>query len=108
MTAISTATRAALQQAAAMVERDAAQSDLVALLDPRRDQTLHTLAGTITRMIQTHQTGVENEGSRDAILEGLHSVGYEPVSRLGIVKISDQGFTVRSAGRFLSGCPAAY
>ena len=37
------------------------------------------------------QPGSPNEGesSRDAILEGLHTVGFEPISRLGVVKISD-------------------
>ena len=59
MTAISTATRAALQQAAAMVERDAALSDLVAALDPGRTQSLHTLAGVVCRMQETHATGVQ-------------------------------------------------
>ena len=59
MSAISSATRAALQQAAAMVERDAALSDLVAVLDPKRAASLYSLAGTITRMIETHATGVQ-------------------------------------------------
>jgi hypothetical protein len=61
VTAISTATRAALQQAAAMVERDAALSDLVAVLDPKRAASLYSLAGTITRMIETHATGVQRD-----------------------------------------------
>lgn len=30
----------------------------------------------------------EAESSRDAILEGLHTVGFEPISRLGVVKIA--------------------
>jgi hypothetical protein len=59
MTAISTATHAALQQAAAMVERDAALSALVGALDPKRTQSLYTLAGHILRMRATHARGLD-------------------------------------------------
>jgi hypothetical protein len=59
MTAISTSTREALDRAHALVQRDAALSDLVAVLDPKRAASLYSLAGTITRMIETHATGVQ-------------------------------------------------
>jgi len=59
VTAISTATRAALQQAAAMVERDSALSDLVGLLDPQRLEGLFTLAGIVSRMLETHSTALD-------------------------------------------------
>ena len=76
MTAISTASRAALQQAAAMVERDAALSDLVAVLDPGRTQSLHTLAGHVLRMQETHARGLDRieaggRAPRDAIEAAL-------------------------------------
>ncbi|MFO7857993.1 MAG: hypothetical protein R6V11_03640 [Ectothiorhodospiraceae bacterium] len=59
MTAISTATREALDRAHALVQRDAALSDLVAALDPKRTQSLHTLAGHVLRMQETHARGLD-------------------------------------------------
>jgi len=59
VSAISGATRAALQQAAAMVERDGALSDLVGLLDPRRELSLWMVAGMVARMLATHQVALD-------------------------------------------------
>ena len=42
-----------------MVERDQALGDLVALLDPDRSQSLHTLAGILVRMLETHARGLD-------------------------------------------------
>ena len=58
MTAISTQAREALRQAHDLIERDAALSDLVAELDPAREQSLYTLAGVIVRMLMTNSTGL--------------------------------------------------
>ena len=59
MTAISSQTTEALRQAHALVERDQALGALVAALDPGRTQSLHTLAGVVCRMQETHATGVQ-------------------------------------------------
>jgi hypothetical protein len=58
MTAISTQTTEALRQAAQLVERDQALSALVNALDPGRSQSLHTLAGVVCRMLETHGNGL--------------------------------------------------
>ena len=59
MTAISSQTTEALRQAAQLVERDRALAALVGVLDPKRAASLYSLAGTITRMMQTHDVGVQ-------------------------------------------------
>jgi hypothetical protein len=59
MTAISTQTTEALRQAAQLVERDQALSALVTALDPGRTQSLHTLAGHVLRMQETHARGLD-------------------------------------------------
>jgi len=58
VTAISTATREALDRAHALVQRDQALSDLVGVLDPARSESLWVMAGTITRMLETHATAL--------------------------------------------------
>jgi hypothetical protein len=59
MTAISSQAIEAQRLAADLMQRDLALGDLVSVLDPGRTQALHGLAGTITRMMQTHATGVQ-------------------------------------------------
>jgi hypothetical protein len=59
MTAISTQTTEALRQAAQLVERDQALAALVNALDPGRTQSLHTLAGVVCRMLETHARGLD-------------------------------------------------
>jgi len=67
VTAISTQTTEALRQAAQLVERDRALSELIGLLDPAREVSLWTTAGTITRMMQTHAVALDRieAGSRE-------------------------------------------
>ena len=72
MTAISSQTTEALRQAALLVERDRALAALVGVLDPDRTQSLHTLAGHVLRMQETHARGLDRieaggRAPRDAI-----------------------------------------
>ena len=58
----------ALEAAQALTARDLALGDLIAELDPQRDQALFTLAGVIVRMLSTHATALNRieAGARPA------------------------------------------
>ena len=58
MPSLSRQTLTALEAAQALTARDLALGALVAALDPGRTQSLHTLAGVVCRMLETHSTGL--------------------------------------------------
>jgi hypothetical protein len=56
---LSRQTLTALEAAQALTARDLALGELLAELDPGRTQALHTLAGVVCRMLETHARGLD-------------------------------------------------